>query len=73
MTIAGTVTSQLPSTQYYTNPQFSIAYLGVDPNKAGSYLYQVTALGFGGNPNATAVVQSVYSVGSGGSCVSCAH
>jgi type IV pilus assembly protein PilX len=69
----GTQTAQVTSSQYYQDPQYAITYLGADPNKAGSYLYQVTSLGFGGNANAVAVVQSVYSVGSGSQCASCAH
>jgi type IV pilus assembly protein PilX len=54
----------------YRDPQFAITFLGADPGSAGSYLYQVTSLAFGGNSNAMAVVQSVYSVGGGGSCKS---
>jgi type IV pilus assembly protein PilX len=50
----------------YMDPQFAIAYLGQDPASPGAYLYQVTSLGYGGNQNAMAVVQSVYSVGGGG-------
>lgn len=73
VTVNGTATTQLASNQYYTDPEYAITYLGADPASPGSYLYQVTAQGFGGNPNSVAVVQSVYSVGSGTSCVSCAH
>jgi type IV pilus assembly protein PilX len=50
----------------YMNPQFTISYLGPDPAGSGGYLYQITSLGYGGNQNAVAVVQSVYSVGNGG-------
>jgi type IV pilus assembly protein PilX len=50
----------------YMNPQFTISYLGPDPAAPTAYLYQVTSLGYGGNQNAVAVVQSVYSVGGGG-------
>ncbi len=50
----------------YAMPQFAINYLGHDPANPTSYsLYQVTALGFGGSANAAAVVQSVFSLGSG--------
>lgn len=56
-----------------SNPQFAIVYLGNDPNTSGNYLYQVTALAYGASSNSVAVVQSVYSVGGGGSCVSCSH
>lgn len=71
--VNGTPTTQMASNQYYADPQFGITYLGPDPGKPGASLYQVTSQGFGGNPNAVAVVQSVYSVGSGGTCVSCGH
>ena len=53
----------------YMNPQFTISYLGPDPAAPTAYLYQVTSLGYGGNQNAVAVVQSVYSVGGGGNTV----
>ena len=52
------------------DPQFAITYLGQDPGTPGAYLYQVTSLGYGGNQNAAAVVQSVYSVGGGSTVVS---
>ncbi len=68
-----TTVAQNTIAQYYASPQFGITYLGPDPAKPGAYLYQVTSQGYGGNPNAIAVVQSVWSVGSGGSCISCAH
>lgn len=68
-----TAVSQNTIAQYYAAPQFGITYLGPDPAKPGAYLYQVTSQGFGTNSNAVAVVQSVWSVGSGGSCISCAH
>jgi len=54
----------------YMDPQFAITYLGQDPASPGAYLYQVTSLGYGGNQNAAAVVQSVYSVGGGSTVVS---
>lgn len=55
---------------YYANPQFYIEYLGVN-SSTGQYIYQVTALGYGGNPSAVAVVQSTYQVGNGTHCLSC--
>ncbi len=73
LNVNGTQTAQVTSNQYFANPQFAITYLGPDPAKAGASLYQVTSQGYGGNANAVAVVQSVFSVGSGGSCVSCNH
>lgn len=54
---------------YYANPQLYIQYLGV--TASGQYIYQVTALGYGGNSNAVAVVQSTYQVGNGTHCLSC--
>jgi type IV pilus assembly protein PilX len=44
---------------YYDYPQFYIRYLGLSPSGLDQ-IYQITALGYGGNANATAVVQSVY-------------
>jgi type IV pilus assembly protein PilX len=73
LTVNSVPQPQLVSSQYYQSPQYAITYLGADPSTPGSFLYQVTAQGFGGNANAVAVVQSVYSVGSGSTCVSCAH
>ena len=55
----------------YAAPQYYITFLGPDPaSPASANLYQVTAIGFGGNASATAVVQSVYSVGSSSACAS---
>jgi len=47
---------------YYADPQYFITRIGPDPSGTGT-LYQITALGFGGNANSQAVVQSVFSVG----------
>jgi type IV pilus assembly protein PilX len=44
---------------YYASPQFYIQYLGPDATKNAT-VYLVTALGYGGNANAVAVVQSTY-------------
>lgn len=55
---------------YYANPQFYIEYLG-NNQSTGQYVYQVTALGYGGTPSAVAVVQSTYQVGNGTKCLSC--
>lgn len=77
--LAGTWTQQMTTqtdcagaaTQgtYYEDPQYAITYLGPDPANQGT-LYQVTAMGYGGNQNAVAVVQSVYFVSSGTTVVS---
>lgn len=44
---------------YYASPQFYIQYLGLSANGSGQ-IYQITAVGYGGNVNAVAVVQSIY-------------
>lgn len=44
---------------YYAAPMFYIQYLGISPN-TGNWMYLVTALGYGGNANAVAVVQSTF-------------
>ena len=49
---------------YYALPQFFIEYLGITPDGLGQ-IYQITALGYGGNANAVAVVQSTYKLESG--------
>lgn len=49
---------------YYANPQLFIQYLGISPDGAGQ-LYQVTALGYGGNSSAVTVVQSTFETSSG--------
>jgi type IV pilus assembly protein PilX len=49
---------------YYANPQLYIQYLGISPDGTG-LLYMVTALAYGGNSSAVAVVQSTYETSSG--------
>lgn len=49
---------------FYNYPQFYIQYIGFSASTGGS-LYRITAWAYGGNPNAVAVVQSVYLVGAG--------
>lgn len=44
---------------YYASPKFYIQYLGPDATK-NSTIYLITAMGYGGNANAVAVVQSTY-------------
>lgn len=44
---------------YYAAPMFYIQYLGASPN-TGNAMYQITALGYGGNAKAIAVVQSIF-------------
>lgn len=49
---------------YYTNPIYSIYYLGLDPGgKPGNMLFTITAQASGGNKNAMATLQTVYRVG----------
>jgi type IV pilus assembly protein PilX len=55
-------TSAGTSTYLYAPPQYVVGYLGPDPSTPGGYLYSVTALGYGANAAASAVVTSVYSV-----------
>ncbi|HTV85703.1 MAG TPA: PilX N-terminal domain-containing pilus assembly protein [Dyella sp.] len=47
------------SSSYYAYPQVYLRYLGLSTDGLGQ-VYQVTALGYGGNSNAVAVVQSTY-------------
>lgn len=63
---SGSISSNASTANVYMEPQFAITYLGADPAGTGANLYQITSMGYGGNQNAVAVVQSVYSVGSGG-------
>ncbi|WP_426271105.1 pilus assembly PilX family protein [Dyella kyungheensis] len=49
---------------YYANPQMYIQYLGISPDGTG-LLYMVTALAYGGNSSAVAVVQSTFETSSG--------
>jgi len=70
LNVNGNVQAQMTAAQYYADPQYAITYLGPDPANANANLYQVTAEGFGGTQNSVAVVQSVYSVGTGTTVVS---
>lgn len=49
---------------YYAYPQLYIQFLGVAPDATGQ-LYQITALAYGGNQNAVAVVQSTFETSTG--------
>jgi type IV pilus assembly protein PilX len=59
------------SGSYAQIPAFYIADLGPSATDAGSEVYQVDAVGYGGNTNTVAVVESTYEVGSGVSCKTC--
>lgn len=56
---------------YALVPAFYIADLGVSATDAGSEVYQIDAVGYGGNANTVAVVESTYEVGSGVTCKTC--
>lgn len=45
---------------YYAKPMVNIQFLGTNTATGGN-MYQITALGFGGNVNAVAVIQSIFS------------
>ena len=66
---ASATPTQTQATYLYADPQYYITSLGPDPSNTNATLYQVTALGYGANPSAVAVVQSVYSVGAANRCI----
>ena len=49
---------------YYAYPQFYIQYLGLSSNGQGQ-VYEITALGFGGNANAVSIIKSTFELSSG--------
>lgn len=56
---SATVSTSGGAGTYYAGPQFHIQYLGPDATKNAT-VYLITALGYGGNASAVAVVQSTY-------------
>ncbi|MFZ1099744.1 MAG: PilX N-terminal domain-containing pilus assembly protein [Steroidobacteraceae bacterium] len=56
---------------YAQIPVFYIADLGTSATDTGSEVYQIDAVGYGGNANTVAVVESTYEVGSGVTCKTC--
>ena len=48
---------------FYAVPMFYIQYLGASPNAGFSYMYQITAMGYGGDASSIAVVQSTFQMG----------
>lgn len=56
-----TISTSGGSGTYYAYPQYYLQFLGTLSGGNGT-VYQVTALAYGGNPNAVAVVQSTYKV-----------
>lgn len=53
---------------YAQNPMFYIQYIGVNSTTSTS-IYQITAVGYGGNAQTITVLQSTYAIGSSGSGV----
>lgn len=64
LTIATQGGSSANGGTYYANPQFYIQYLGLSADGTGQ-IYQISALGYGGNANAVAVVQSTFQITTG--------
>jgi type IV pilus assembly protein PilX len=62
MQITGAAGSQ--TLTYYATPQFYIYDAGPSADGQGE-LYQIDALGYGANPNAAAIVESTFEVGTG--------
>jgi type IV pilus assembly protein PilX len=56
---------------YFATPVFYIGYLGTAPDGTGGDLYQIDAVGYGGTANTVAVVESVYEVSQGVTCLGC--
>jgi type IV pilus assembly protein PilX len=53
------VTTTETAGSYWSKPVFYISYLGAS---GGANIYQIDAVGYGGSPNTTAVVESTYMV-----------
>jgi len=56
---------------YFAAPAFYIGYLGTAPDGTGGDLYQIDAYGYGGSASTVAVVESVYEVSQGVTCLGC--
>lgn len=59
------------SGSYAQIPAFYIWDVGASATDAGSEVYQIDAVGYGGNTNTVAIVESTYEVGSGVTCKTC--
>jgi type IV pilus assembly protein PilX len=59
ISITGTTQSAVQGT-YFAAPVFYIYDLGANPGTPAGELYQIDAAGYGGTPNAVAVVESTY-------------
>ena len=58
------VTTTSARETYYKTPRFYIAYVGLSADGQGE-VYQIDAVGYGGNSTAVAVVESTFAVRSG--------
>lgn len=56
---------------YFATPVFYIGYLGTAPDGTGGDLYQIDAYGYGGTATTVAVVESIYEVSQGVTCLGC--
>ncbi|HXQ31292.1 MAG TPA: PilX N-terminal domain-containing pilus assembly protein [Steroidobacteraceae bacterium] len=65
-----TVNTTSATGTYYAPPRFYISLLGASATGLGN-VYQIDAYGYGGTPNAAAVVESTYLVSTSVKCVSC--
>jgi type IV pilus assembly protein PilX len=57
-----TVTQNSAAGTYYQAPRFYISYLGASAGGQGN-VFQIDAVGYGGGPDAVAVVESTYLIG----------
>jgi type IV pilus assembly protein PilX len=55
---------------YYASPVFYISFLGTSTNGQQSF-YQIDAVGYGGSPDTTAVVETTYVLQTNTLCLSC--
>jgi Tfp pilus assembly protein PilX len=62
----------IPNPSYFKAPTFYISDLGAsaDPSIPGE-IYQIDAVGYGGNSNTAAVVESTYAVYTSSACRGC--
>jgi Tfp pilus assembly protein PilX len=72
MAISTTPVNNILNPTYYKAPTFYISDMGAsaDPSIPGE-IYQVDAVGYGGNSNTAAVVESTYAVYTSSACRGC--
>jgi type IV pilus assembly protein PilX len=72
MQISSTPNNTILNPSYYDAPTFYISDMGAsfDPNIPGE-IYQIDAVGYGGNANTVAVVESTYAVYTSSACRGC--